>query len=271
MFCVCELLWATTKDLPAPPCPCTRLWGCHPLSGPGSSCLWGRREGVLSPSKTGKLAEGKIGLLIPVLRSYNPELWSYQLGFNAHIHCSFNNKYFTVYMSTLIRLHVLKNSPCAGHRLHCMDMPSAKAVWWSRVSGRETYDQSQSVSVMSWDKLSGKSSSIPLPAKQAGSPQPSCTAGLHAQHFWRRKGQDRSRWPPLLPLSCSPPIFFSTSWRKGPWSAPVPSKTCSSKVSKAGFMHFINDGRKWIWSPCDTWQMSWSTSEWVKDRWATMV
>lgn len=32
-------------------------------------------------------------------------------------------------MSTLIRLHVLENSPCAGHRLHCMDISSAEAVW----------------------------------------------------------------------------------------------------------------------------------------------
>lgn len=32
-------------------------------------------------------------------------------------------------MSILIRLHVLKNSPCAGHILHCMDIPSAEAVW----------------------------------------------------------------------------------------------------------------------------------------------
>lgn len=49
----------------------------------------------MSPNSTGKLAEGKTGPLIPVLWSYNPELWSYQLGFNAHVHCSFNNKYFT--------------------------------------------------------------------------------------------------------------------------------------------------------------------------------
>lgn len=112
-----------------------------------------------------------------------------------------------VYMSTLIRLHVQKNSPCAGHRLHCMDIPSAEAVWWSIVSGRETYGQSQSVSLRSWDKLSGKSSSIPLPAKQAGFPQPSCPAGLHAQHFWQCKGQDHSRWPP--PASS---LLFSTDF-----------------------------------------------------------
>ena len=66
-----------------------------PPPGPGSSCLWGRREGVLSPSSAGKLAEGKTRPLIPVLQSYNPELRSCQLGFNAHVHCSFNNKYFT--------------------------------------------------------------------------------------------------------------------------------------------------------------------------------
>lgn len=66
-----------------------------PPPGPGSSSLLGRREGVLSPNPTGKLAEDKTGLLIPVLWSCNPELWSYQLGFNTHVHCSFNNKYFT--------------------------------------------------------------------------------------------------------------------------------------------------------------------------------
>ena len=33
---------------------------------------------------------------------------------------------------------------------------------------------------------------------------------------------------------------------KGLESAPAPSEMSSLKVSKAGFMHFIDDGRKWI-------------------------
>ena len=129
MFCICELLQATTEGQPAPLCPYVRLWGCHPrlglvplLSGEGAkvSCL---------PTRQGNLLRASPGCSFLCFGAATLSYGATSLGSIHMFTVRLITNILQACMSILIHSHVLKNSPCAVHILHCMDIPSAEAVW----------------------------------------------------------------------------------------------------------------------------------------------
>ena len=80
------------------------------------------------PARQGSLLRARPGHSSLCSRATTPSYGAASLGSMHMFTVRLITNISQAHMSTLIRLHVLENSPCAGHRLHCMDIPSAEAV-----------------------------------------------------------------------------------------------------------------------------------------------